>query len=39
MAPKLGKTSGKTLKEIKGIKKSFSEAIEDDSTQEDKKEV
>lgn len=39
MATKLGKTSGKTLKEIKGIKKSFNEAIGDDSSQKDKKEV
>ena len=39
MATKLGKTSGKTLKEIKGIKKSFSDAFDDDSSQNNKKEV
>lgn len=33
----LGRTSGETLKEIKKIKKSFTEAISDDDS--DKKEV
>jgi Sec-independent protein translocase protein TatA len=35
----LGKTSGETLKEIKKIKKSFTEVIEDDGSDKDKKEV
>jgi len=39
MAMKIGKTSGKTLKEIKNIKKSFKEAVEDDTSQKNKKEV
>ena len=37
-ATKIGKTSGQTLKEIKNIKKSFNEAINDDP-KDDEKEV
>lgn len=37
---KLGKTGGETLKEIKSIKKSFTDALEgEDSTKKKKKEV
>lgn len=32
---KLGKTGGQTLKEIKGIKKSFTQALEDDEDDEE----
>lgn len=35
IAIKLGKTGGETLKEVKKIKKSFTEAIEDDEPHED----
>ncbi len=35
---KMGKLGGETLKEVKKIKRNFSEAVEDDS-QKDKKEV
>lgn len=35
---KMGKLGGETLKEVKKIKKNFTEAVEDDS-QKDKKEV
>jgi len=35
----LGKTGGETLKEIKKIKKSFTEAIEDDESNKNKEEV
>ena len=35
----LGKTSGETLREIKNIKKNFTEAIKDDEPDKDKKGV
>ncbi len=35
----LGKTGGETLKEIKKIKKSFTEAVEDDESTKNKEEV
>ena len=39
IATKLGKTSGETFKEIKNIKKSFTEAIGDDQSDSNKKGV
>ena len=36
---KLGRTGGETFKEMKKIKKSFTEAIEDDEPRKNKKEV